>query len=58
MGGMILILIFAALLAWPGFYIITHRMFPRRSKKTAACISLIMTVLLVFVLLVIMIGTI
>lgn len=57
MGGLILILIFAALLALPGFYIITHKMFPHGSKKTAAYISVALTVLLVFVLLFIMIGT-
>ena len=56
MGGMILILIFAALLALPGFYIITHRIFPRGSKKSAMWISIILTILLVFVLSVSMIG--
>ena len=57
MGGMILILIFAALLALPGFYIITHRIFPHGRKKTALYISVLLTVLLVFILLIIMMGT-
>ena len=56
MAGMILILIFVALLALPGFYIITHGLFPRGSKKSAMWISILLTVLLVFILTVIMIG--
>ena len=56
MAGMILILIFTALLAMPVFYIITRRVFPRVRKKTALYISILLTVLLVFVLLIIMMG--
>lgn len=56
MGGMILILIFTALLALPGFYIITHRVFPHGRKKTALYISILLTVLLVFLLLFVMMG--
>ena len=58
MGGLITILIFAALLALPGFYIITRAMFPRGSKKKATWISIFLTVLLVSVLTFLMIGTI
>ncbi len=50
MGGLILILVFAALLALPGFYIITHSLFPHGSKKTAAYLSVGLTVLLVLIL--------
>ncbi len=57
MGGMILILIFAALLAFPGFYIITHGLFPRGSKKKAAWISAILTVILLVLLTTLMLGT-
>ena len=56
MSGMILILVFVMLLAFPGFYIIIHSMFPRGSKRTAAYISMLLTLLLVFVLLFSMIG--
>ena len=56
MAGMILILIFVILLAFPGFYIIIHSIFPRGSKKTAASISVLLTVLLVLILFFSMIG--
>lgn len=56
MAGIILILIFVLLLAFPGFYIITHSIFPRGSKKMAACVSLGLTVLLVLVLAAVMLG--
>ena len=56
MGGIILILIFVILLAFPGFYIILHSIFPRGRKKTAALISALLTALLVFILLVTMVG--
>ena len=56
MGGMILILAFAALLAFPGFYIITHGLFPRGSKKKAAWISALLTLILLVLLTVLMIG--
>ena len=58
MGGLIAILIFVVLLSLPGFYIITRSVFPRGSKKKAAWISIILTVLLVFILTASMIGTI
>ena len=56
MAGMILILIFVLLLAFPGFYIITHSIFPRGSKKMAAYIALGLTVLLVLILTAVMLG--
>ena len=56
MAGIILILIFTVLLALPGFYIITHRIFPHGRKKTALYISISLTVLLVFILLIVMMG--
>ena len=58
MGGLIAILIFVVLLALPGFYIITRSVFPRGSKKKATWISIVLTVLLVFVLAYSMMGTI
>ena len=56
MGDMILILIFVILLAFPGFYIIMHSIFPHARKKTLAYIAALLTVLLVCVLLVTMVG--
>lgn len=47
---LITILIFVVLLAVPGFYIITRKVFPRRSKKSAMWISILLTVLLVAIL--------
>lgn len=58
MGGMILILIFVILLALPGFYIITHGLFPRGSKKKAMWISVILTILLAISLIAFLMGTI
>ncbi len=50
MMGIITILIFVVLLAIPGFYIITRKIFPKRSKKSAMWISILLTVLLVGIL--------
>ncbi len=47
---LITILIFVVLLAVPGFYIITRKVFPHRSKKSAMWISILLTVLLVAIL--------
>ena len=58
MGGIIAILIFVVLLALPGFYIITHSIFPRGSKKKAMWIAVLLTVLLVSILTALLIGTI
>ena len=56
MAGMILILIFVLLLAFPGFYIITRSIFARGSKKMAVGIAAGLTVLLVLILTAVMLG--
>lgn len=50
MLGLITILVFVALIAVPGFYIITRKVFPKRSKKSAAWTTGILTVILIGVL--------
>ena len=50
MMSIITILIFVVLLAVPGFYIITRKIFPKGSKKSAMWISILLTVLLVGIL--------
>ncbi len=50
MISLITILIFVVLLAVPGFYIITRKVFPKGSKKSAMWISILLTVLLVAIL--------
>ncbi|OUO57031.1 hypothetical protein [Candidatus Avelusimicrobium gallicola] len=50
MMGIITILIFVVLLAVPGFYIITRKVFPKGSKKSAMWISILLTILLVGIL--------
>ncbi len=57
MLGLITILIFVVLLAIPGFYIITRKVFPRGSKKSAMWISILLTILLVAILAVSMAAT-
>lgn len=57
MLGLITILIFVVLLAIPGFYIITRKVFPRGSKKSAMWISILLTILLVAILAVSMVAT-
>lgn len=54
---MILILLFVILVAFPGFYIITRKVFPHGSKKTAAWLSAGLTILLVMILTTVMMGT-
>lgn len=54
MLSVISILLFVVLLAVPGFYIITRKMFPNKSKKSAAWVSAILTVILVGILLTVM----
>lgn len=56
MVGLILIFVFMILLALPGFYIITRKVFPHGSKKMAAWLSVGLTLLLVAVLSIIMMG--
>lgn len=56
MLSVITILVFVALLAVPGFYIITRKMFPRGSKKASMWLSVGLTALLLCILLVVMSG--
>ena len=56
MGAVILILVFAALVGFPGFYIITRKVFKGGSRKAALWLSALVTLLLVVVLAVVMAG--
>ncbi len=56
MGGMILILIFAVLVGFPGFYIITRKVFKGGSRKNAWWLSAGVTLLFVGLLAVLMTG--
>jgi len=56
MAGLISILVFVALLAVPGFYIITRKMFPKSSKRSSVWVSAGLTVLLVALMLLGMFG--
>ncbi len=47
---LITIYVFVVLLAVPGFYIITRKVFPRGSKKSAMWISILLTILLLAIL--------
>lgn len=53
---MILILLFAVLLAFPGFYIITRAVFPKSSKRSSVWIATGLTGVLVLLLLAILFG--
>ncbi|MBE6421554.1 MAG: hypothetical protein E7027_05450 [Elusimicrobium sp.] len=57
MAGIFSILIFVILLAFPGFYIITRKIFPKRSKRSAAWISALLTALLIGILATVTIAT-
>ena len=50
MAGLIVIFIFVILMAVPGFYIITRKLFPKMSKRRVNWITLVLTLLLVLVL--------
>lgn len=50
MMSIITILVFVVLLAVPGFYIITRKLFPKGSKKSAMWLSVLQTALLVGIL--------
>ena len=56
MAGLIVIFIFAILMAIPGFYIITRKVFPKNSKRWAAWITAILTVLFVAGLALLLLG--
>ena len=47
MAGLITIFVFVILLALPGFYIITRKIFPNMSKKNASWLTVIVSVLFV-----------
>lgn len=57
MWGIISILLFTALLAFPGFYIITRKIFPKKSKKMASWVAGITTAVFLFLLTLGMLGT-
>ncbi|MBR3603339.1 MAG: hypothetical protein IKL48_01395 [Elusimicrobiaceae bacterium] len=57
MLGVIFILIFVLLLAFPGFYLITRQVFPRGSKRKAAWISGLVSAIFLVGLLLMMFGT-
>ena len=50
MEGLIVIFFFVILMAVPGFYLITRKVFPKMSKRTAAWITSGLTLLLVIAL--------
>lgn len=50
MWGMICIFIFTILLAFPGFYIITRKVFAKKSKRYAAWLSAITTAIFVILM--------
>lgn len=56
MIGLIGILIFVMLLAFPGFYLITRKVFPKSSKRSSAWVAAGTTLLLVLILLLVMFG--
>lgn len=57
MLGILLILLFVVLVAFPGFYIITRRVFPHGRKRTAAWLAAGLTLLLVCILAALMAGS-
>ena len=57
MAGIFSILIFVILLAFPGFYIITRKIFPKSSKRSTAWISALLTALLIGILATVTIAT-
>ena len=58
MWGLLGILLFVLLLSFPGFYIITRKVFARGSKRSAVWLSAAVTALLLIGLLLIMFGAI
>ena len=50
MMGLVMIFVFVVLLAVPGFYIITRKLFPKHSKRSAGWITFVLTAILVSVL--------
>ncbi len=58
MWGLLSILIFILLLSFPGFYLITRKIFPRSSKRNAAWISGVVTAVFLAGILAMMFGVI
>ena len=50
MSGLIVIFVFVILMALPGFYIITRKIFPKMSKRCVTRLSCGLTLLLVLAL--------
>ena len=56
MAGLIVIFIFVILMAVPGFYIITRKLFPRMPKRTVNWITLALTLVLLLGLSMLVLG--
>ena len=56
MWGLVGIFIFVLLLSFPGFYLITRKVFPRSSKRSAAWISAVVTAVFLAMILAMMLG--
>lgn len=56
MADVIIILFFVVLLAFPGFYVITRKIFPGGSRKAAFWLSGLVTAVLVGILTLVMAG--
>ena len=50
MMGLVMIFAFVIILAVPGFYIITRKVFPKHSKRSAGWVTFILTAILVGIL--------
>ena len=50
MVGLVILIAFVILMALPGFYIITRKVFPKNSKRSARWISVGLTILIVILL--------
>lgn len=56
MVGLVIIFIFVVLIAVPGFYMITRKVFPKNSKRSAMWITILLTALLVAALALVTLG--
>jgi len=56
MAGLIMIFFFVVLMAIPGFYIITRKLFPKTSKRLSSWVTIILTAILVIILAAITLG--
>ncbi|WP_458402490.1 hypothetical protein [Candidatus Avelusimicrobium sp.] len=57
MWGIICIFVFTILLAFPGFYIITRKVFPKKSKRFASLLSAVTTALFIMLMGAMLLGT-